>query len=972
MKINLLIEKEGRNSKPLKNKVVRTWIENRTKKKLYEIGLVNVNLIKNSVSIELSEFVDKIANKGHTWTLASFKEGSDGKLHRTKQCWKSQSVMALDFDDGITPGEVLDRCRRLNIMPSVVYKSFSDSEAKRKFRVVFILDKTCYEFRDINLATRCLMGLFPESDEQCKDPNRLYFGGKGEIIYSDVNIDNRISIEAIVDSFQEQLFIYDSKSAGREIKKLAEVCGVNINNNVLKKVRKNVQPYIYTIEEHVFSPKVDKESSTTIYDYCVSDEEARKGSFFTTFDGGAKKHKDCKYNINASKEKRALIERFDWDQARATCPLLDGFMEGTIFPFDDEFRGIALNLTLIKGGAKRLKEAIRAMPEASDDVKDYYEGKITYYNKYTMPEGCKKFCPKYKKARQRTDAEAVSKCHDCPGCGIILNAQKLKLKEIRKIEEEEISYKTVETAYAEMNTIFNNIMNAPTTNEAHLVKAPTGIGKTEMIVNYLVRNKNNLDGLMLVLPNHKLALEVKDRIVERTGLKKEQFLYAGELEEGTVSDKEVMDRYIALQSAGLFTEARLELKHYVENLGTYNNPDSEFHGCLIVDEDNVPFLKERWKIEKYLDSVTNFSTFKGLIIATHARMLHQKNKNVHTVIIDEDITQSLVQTMIVNDEMIKEIETIKAKAEKEGVNGTHTLQDLLDKFTEMDQRREMVIESSTTGTKTTQELIKTYIPSFNLSDLISHSAGVKLDKSNDICLYKLNGLPANKKYIILSATANEDILERIIQAKNKSMNVTSYDLGAIKETGNVILHCKNGRSNSRSALKDDNYFEKTIKQIEDECNLIANKEGKINVVSFAYLENKLSKTKIDGKEINNLCHFGACMGIDKAKGEDIIVLGTPHLPKAVYLLYLHACGVKVLVEKSLEYQKGIERNGFEFSFMTFNTEDLSEEGELIRKIQFYLIEEQLLQAIGRGRTLRTNSNVHVFSNLPTKGCTLYK
>jgi len=47
----------------------------------------------------------------------------------------------------------------------------------------------------------------------------------------------------------------------------------------------------------------------------------------------------------------------------------------------------------------------------------------------------------------------------------------------------------------------------------------------------------------------------------------------------------------------------------------------------------------------------------------------------------------------------------------------------------------------------------------------------------------------------------------------------------------------------------------------------------------------------------------------------------------------------------------------QFKFQTFNDPEL-------RNIQLNLIEGELIQAVGRARTIRTNAKVQVYSNFP--------
>jgi hypothetical protein len=57
--------------------------------------------------------------------------------------------------------------------------------------------------------------------------------------------------------------------------------------------------------------------------------------------------------------------------------------------------------------------------------------------------------------------------------------------------------------------------------------------------------------------------------------------------------------------------------------------------------------------------------------------------------------------------------------------------------------------------------------------------------------------------------------------------------------------------------------------------------------------------------------------------------------------------------------KEIEYNGFRFMFNCYDNSEL-------REIQLGLIESDLIQAVGRARTLRTEAIVELYSNFPLK------
>ena len=106
-------------------------------------------------------------------------------------------------------------------------------------------------------------------------------------------------------------------------------------------------------------------------------------------------------------------------------------------------------------------------------------------------------------------------------------------------------------------------------------------------------------------------------------------------------------------------------------------------------------------------------------------------------------------------------------------------------------------------------------------------------------------------------------------------------------------------------------------------------------------------------------YFGNCSGYDTLMGKDIAVVGTPHRNNVEYFLTAKVLGIEFnTTDTTMTYQQ-VTHNGFKFKFNCFDNEDL-------RMIQFSLIESDLIQAIGRARTLRTNAKVEVYSNYPLR------
>ena len=91
-----------------------------------------------------------------------------------------------------------------------------------------------------------------------------------------------------------------------------------------------------------------------------------------------------------------------------------------------------------------------------------------------------------------------------------------------------------------------------------------------------------------------------------------------------------------------------------------------------------------------------------------------------------------------------------------------------------------------------------------------------------------------------------------------------------------------------------------------------------------------------------------------------MVIGTPHCNEAVYKLYAYALSIfsNDYSSKQMMYQE-VEYHNCKFWFNTYD--DLT-----LRRIQFWYINSELEQAVGRARVLRNNCTVYLYSNFPIK------
>lgn len=98
--------------------------------------------------------------KGKTCIPSAIKGKAD-------QNWIRQQVFLLDFDNKIegidlnassekyvTEKQVLDYCKSIKLLPSIIYNTFSNTEEQHKFRLVFIFEE---EITDIEIAKKIQM-----------------------------------------------------------------------------------------------------------------------------------------------------------------------------------------------------------------------------------------------------------------------------------------------------------------------------------------------------------------------------------------------------------------------------------------------------------------------------------------------------------------------------------------------------------------------------------------------------------------------------------------------------------------------------------------------------------------------------------------------------------------------------------------------------------------------------------------------
>lgn len=329
--------------------------------------------------------------------------------------------------------------------------------------------------------------------------------------------------------------------------------------------------------------------------------------------------------------------------------------------------------------------------------------------------------------------------------------------------------------------------------------------------------------------------------------------------------------------------------------------------------------------KQYIQQVHLCYQSSGSVLTTHKRVLHG-HFPLDTIIFDEDPLSCLIDIKTVNvSDLFKLSLTSKDVSEP--------LSRIIQSLSESNP---LEIKKTPTYVIEIDALIeavsKTSIQS-NVFDFLNSSFYLKDKKDPDLIHFVIKrDLPIDKKIIIMSATIPIEIYEKLYPGR-----IEVIDIGDVKQMGSVIQFTK--RSCSRNSL---NRY----------SSLISNEVDEKPVITFKAFSSQFKNPVKD-------MYFGNCSGYDSLKGKDIAVVGTPHRNNIESFLTAVVLGIEFkTTQTTMSFQK-IEYNGFKFKFNCFDNEDL-------RMVQLSLIQSDLIQAVGRARTLRTNAKVDLYSNFPLR------
>ena len=391
-----------------------------------EIKKLNNRIGMQARCIDFTEFMDMVGNQGHTFCPAIFE--SNGKYApRRKDTFLCQQIFALDFDEGITYEEVLQRAFKYKIPPAFIYKTLScDDIDLNKFRVIWVLDCIVNDIETTESIIKLLMSIFPEADKSCKDCSRMFFGGKGLIYMESSSYLSRLSLTDL--SIAVNNYIKDTQYKERlnRMRTISEETGIVLENgildikekeftdeqlNILVKYLKPIEskiPFRFYIlpnelqeilkeaildEEHIIYVLIRKICEVDNKVYLIRMNKAKeikekvKNVINKKGDITFKTRTNTEYK--ATRKTRRGITR---EKLFEKCLLIQDFVNDEYLTFNELF-GICTNLSCIEGGLKFFKEVIKNSKHNIARSTDWYAFKAEQiYSQLLLPTRCNNFC----------------------------------------------------------------------------------------------------------------------------------------------------------------------------------------------------------------------------------------------------------------------------------------------------------------------------------------------------------------------------------------------------------------------------------------------------------------------------------------------------------------------------------------------------------------------------------------------------
>jgi hypothetical protein len=858
---------------------------------------------------EIAHYIRSIGSKGQTFCPATFHN----RWRQTKNFEQTQ-MFVLDFDGTIDMSAIYDRTEKYGLPIFFVYETFSSEDCDR-FRVVFLYDSPVKDIKAAQIIQNSLMTMFPEADENCRDIVHMYYGGKNLIYQNEyLNSDDDIpllNVEYTVRKMTQYLKTqYGHGKYLEHVNKFAATNGIALTDkkhldvSVVKNTDTPSNPTV-SCTEHTGATDPTNPNGNFL-PKCIIINKPANGEKLPSISYVIKLSENNN-GVNRSAEKTAKVRtpyRSDFLAKISTkCLLYREFEGGSRKLQHNELYGIATNLIHVESGDIKFNELLSAYPFYSDDANNCAKWKndLLYMRRNKyLPMNCDNFCPHH---------------NTCPHSTNILSTVKPLSRTMEKIAGYVEEYHPLADVELDVKQKIRSAMNEHYTGW-RIIKAQTAIGKTSI---YLKLLKNTPKRILVVVPTIHLKNEVFAKAVSM-GL---DVIETPSLDEITEMPTDIRKHIKFLYTTG---QHKL-VQPYIREMATSGVE------CL------MDYIKHKEKCLKH----------KGHVITTH-RMLMSLDKKAldefDVVLVDEDIILKSVipnQVEITLSDLNGVIKWAKNELSKKRIT-VFMFNKLRSKISKIQKAAE-------------KEMLF-FIDGFKWEQRKNETSENNAESAADI-LMPFN-IPAfcEAKHFCLRKTSDEFNLKNdtLVFLQPFKFHDAQYVMVSATADGKVCEHCF-GKSNVRFEVCKKVRYTGVLNQFYDETmsrDFIDKNVGVLDrIKSWSQFTNTITFKKYALGEL----YFGNSEGSNHIEGQNIDVIGTPHQTEFIYKLFAFSIGIDFSKDARLKTNHSVTHNGYRFQFMTYDDENL-------RHIQFWIIESELEQAIGRARLLRYDCTVNLYSNFP--------
>lgn len=944
-----------------------------------QIAEISKRIANEIQQVSIDELKTMLTKQGKTMCGAVFKE-IDGVRRRKETHFAMQNIFGIDVDGktdddgnkiehlkyGVLFQEVKQIIDKYEIPTQFAYKTFSDGIKGERFRVIFQTDIPIFDSvfsRAIILALQYIFDNY--TDQSCKDPNRMFLGGKS-VITTDSKYFNQVI--RLDDLFKILYTVYkdryiethsDTSQITRDFRNyLASNYGINTINNLpfVRKVLLNDEQIEMMKENRIDESDVfpnqhfniNEETHNEIFGKNMS--ERGSNLYYIYYRTGAEIDRNlhefyeiCMLKIKPIKTKRRkndhisfyknedIKENFERKVVKEEnmlerCRLVKELLDNERHIHNDEFFGMSTNFphmeikymdneekrTII--GEKYLFKGIEKYCEKNpEELEKRWDEKIEYNKKVGyLPQSCKDFCPYFRDCIPNTNI-VNTVCHTTNR--IIPLNEDIQYVELDELRQE--LYKKEKVILEEYQTDIKN-------KKIKIIKCQTGVGKTYQLVRNIIEQLPNSNcNYIIAVPRHNLKKQVANTFNEN-GVNVYITPDFDDLE-----DEKIKVELEGLREKELYGILRERIYKYLE---------------LGVSESDEIILKD------YLNAGRKVKEYKGVIITTHKKLMYLQKETLENaiVIIDEDIIDTLEETKDICMKDIRELQEILNK-NKELLKITHKLKNKIEYICESNYKKYLAVPTIkyTTGER---KLIEREIERNNIEYNVfqfldcemlyfynaTESKNTSIKEDTIIRTMRQNSLPENN-ILILSATINEDFYKKLYQDRELEI----IEMPIVKYYGKVYQY--GNYSFSRDSIEN---HQELVKDILD------NTKG-FDLITF---KNLLEKYKIEANNFFNVS------GLNELDGKNIRILGLPNRNEMYYMNLAYMIYGEKYNEKPKKGFHNINFNNCKVKFYTYDDETL-------RNIHIWAVSSELEQCVGRARLVKQENKdkvVILFAGLPVQ------